>query len=296
MKIVISGASGFIGSHLVNQLIDEHELLVISRSKTDFKCESIHSDLNNIEQLTGDHDVFIHAAGQAHVQQNSQTRELFIKNNINATKSALKLALQADVKHFILISSIAALSNDNQDIYARTKRESELLTVDFCKFHNIHYTTIRPVMVYGENDVKGNMNKLIKQLRKGFFPLFNNGKTIKNMIYIKNLTFIIKSVMLNNYYYDRSINVRDKETMTMKSICQEINKEINKKVVLIPIPRFACLLFIRTIGFIQMLGFLKSLNKESVSKLLIDVNIDSENFDLPYSSREALRSTVRQTM
>lgn len=290
MRIVVSGASGFIGSRLMESF-SYHEVLALSRTRIQANCKVLYGDLNEIESLLDDYDAFIHAAGQAHIKQSSETVDLFIKNNVKATNRALELALKANVRHFILISSIA--TKEVVDTYGKTKYESELAVKNFCESNNMQYTIIRPVMVYGENDRKGNMAKLVRGINKGVFPLFNSGKTIKNMIYIDNLVFIINSILQNKDYYSRCLEVRDKETLDLKEICMEIRRSLEKRAILLPIPRAVSILAVHIIGIVQRLGLLRSLNKNSISKLLTDVNIPFEPFDLPFTSHEGIRRTVK---
>lgn len=299
MKIVVTGASGFVGSNLIKVLAEEHELLGISRSAINADIPHIAADINSIVELPQDYDVLIHAAGLAHIQSTIHTRNSFHLSNVNGTSSALRLARQAKVKHFILVSSIAALSSADDDFYAESKRIAEINTISECEKYNIPYTIIRPVMVYGEDDKKGNMNKLIGQLKKGYFPLLDSGKTIKNMIYIHNLTHIVKISMLNDSFYSRAINARDNETLNMRTICKEITAAIGRKTYLIPLPRFPFLTAMYWMKSLQptlnYLGvrFFDYTRIDSILKLTVNVNVPSENFDLPFSSQEAIQRTVK---
>jgi len=166
MKILVTGASGFLGYHLINKLLEEnHEVLALLRNKN--KCEISHDcltfleididrpfqiDLNLVNQI----DIVIHTAGIVHAYS---TRD-FYQTNTLGTKNLIK-ALEQNLRlKFIFISSLAARGPDeyfskNSDYpvshYGKSKKAAEdiLLNQAPIEWRKI---IVRPPMVIGPRD------------------------------------------------------------------------------------------------------------------------------------------------
>lgn len=298
MNIIITGASGFIGLHLINEFHNDN-IVAIGR-KFAYKDKNIkyfECDLSHAKPLIqyGNYDVLIHAAGQAHIQQNHETYDLFIKNNVDSTRNILELAVNCGVKKFVYISTIAVLNENPNDIYAISKKQAEEMVIDVCSKNGIQYSILRSVVVYGENDVKGNVNKLIKQIKRGFFPLVNMGKTIKNMIYVKNLTFMVRQVI--NQKENIVMNARDDDDLSVKELCQMVKKESGSNAFLIPVPNLALKAIMTGINLIKSIGLLRSINTESIKKLAQNVIVERDDkIKLPYTTNEGIKSTINYTV
>lgn len=299
MDILVTGASGFIGQDIVRQLVNGNTIYALSRhfSNKINDVNYVENDLlDEIKIPCSNIDVVIHAAGQAHIVQNDETKPLFYRNNVQATDNILNTALKLNAKRFIYLSTVAVTNNDENDYYASSKKEAENHIVRFCSQHNIPYTIIRPVVVYGENDIKGNFYKMISQMRKGFFPLVNNGKTKKDILYVRNLSFIISEIIKFQQFNNQILIAKDNKSLNFKDICLLIKRDI-QDCKLIPIP----LLFINSIASIislcNSIG-LKSPNANSIKKLCVDSNfsINSNNQRLldknPFSSALGIANTI----
>ncbi|MET3699511.1 nucleoside-diphosphate-sugar epimerase [Bacillus oleivorans] len=306
-SVILTGASGFIGTELILDLKEEFNICAIGRNFEKYynSVSYLTTDLNDIQSNellsklpNKNADIFIHAAGQAHIKQTENTKHLFKDNNVKATENALKIALELNTKIFIYISSIAVQTDDPNDIYGQSKKEAELLIMDYCKKHHMDYVIIRPVVVYGENDNKGNVAKLINQIRKGFFPLFNNGNTTKSMIYVKNLNYMIKKVIESKEYNNSILIARDKDELSLKTICIEIKKNIRKPVLLLPIPPIFVNLLITIIENFQKIGVVKSINTRSLRNLQLQTKYPLEGINkelvdnLPYSTFTGITNTI----
>lgn len=308
-SIILTGASGFIGTDLLRELKNEYNVLAIGRNfkKYDDKIYYLIDDLNNIRieevkqklpNLTS--NIFIHAAGQAHIVQTAETMHLFNNNNVKATENALDIAMKTGADKFIFVSSIAVENDNPEDVYGKTKKEAEILIKDFCTKHHMNYIIIRPAVVYGESDRKGNVQKLINQMRRGIFPLFNNGHTTKSMIYVKNLSYMIKELIESDKYNNNTFIARDKDELTLKEICIGIKKNVNKPVLLLPVPSIVLGMIIFFLKTFQKSGILKSINVKSLQNLNSQTTYELDELNkelveyLPYSIYEGLANTVSE--
>jgi len=311
MNILLTGASGFIGGNLLPGLLaDGHHVLALGRR---FKAKIVDEKVSYFEgDLTDlDHDdllrgcccedlpeVFIHVAGQAHLAQTEQTKMLFEKNNIVVTETALKLAARLTVKKFILLSSVSVLNDDEHDVYASTKRAAEKKVLDFCHANGMDYVILRPVVVYGEADEKGNMLKLIRQLDQGIFPLFHHGQNIKDILYVQNLVAVICAIVQQKQWDNQTLLLKDPQQVCLKDICEKIVGKLGRKCWLIPIPGNVIPLLAWCLTLLQRIGFLRNYNVASVKRLGSDVDFGQEMRDdikslMPYSTRQGLENTVQ---
>jgi len=310
MKIILTGASGFIGNNLLNLFISiGFYTLALGRNFTNPIKDSPYVAYQRLDLTNGDvtkkvlenlsdtsFDVFIHAAGQAHIAQTLETYDQFVNNNVLATTNALLLANKMGCQRFIFISSIATVG-DSDDIYADSKRQAEHLVKEFCANHSMTYSIIRPVVVYGEGDIKGNMYKLIRQLSRGLFPLFKKGNNRKDILYIGNLCEVIIRILKLSDWDNMELNVCNKETLTLRQICDIICKALQKRCIFISMPTIVLKLSIIILRLIQYFGMLSNLNVKSIKTLAVEHNakIDT-NSDLleklPFTSEEGLIRTI----
>ncbi len=176
MKVLLTGATGFIGKQLVNDL---------KANNIDFKCllrrtfinealakklslNVIYGALEDITALsaaTYQIDIVIHLAAMLHT---SDKTDLKIAN-VDGTNNLLKACKQNNVKKFIFISSYLAMPQFS-DYYGVTKKQGEELV----KSSGLEYVILRPTMVYGRNDYYLSMiSSIIKKHKLVPLPNFN---------------------------------------------------------------------------------------------------------------------------
>ena len=123
MSILITGATGFIGSHLIPVLeLQNWQIVAAMRQPKTFSktvekrlLEEINGDTDWTQALKGI-DIVIHLAGRAHIMQEqaSDPEAEFFAVNTAGTANLVKQSIAAGVKHFIFISSIGAIATASQ--------------------------------------------------------------------------------------------------------------------------------------------------------------------------------------
>lgn len=179
MKSVVTGGAGFIGSHLVDKLIDiGHEVVVIDNESAESNSQfywnnnanNYKLDVCDYEKTKGlyrEADYVFHLAAEARVQPSIKNPLLTLNTNFMGTAAALEASRKAGVKRFIYSSTSSAYgnntvpNNEDQDNncltpYSVVKVAGEELCSLYYKLHGLETITLRYFNVYGDRQpVKG---------------------------------------------------------------------------------------------------------------------------------------------
>ena len=240
MTIFVTGASGFVASHLVPMLIAKHypvTALIRSKDEKFFKkAKVVVGDLakkGTWQEKLKDHDVLIHLAAEI----SSKTKRDFIKNNVRATENLIVAAKKARIKKIILFSS-AAVTSIRQDWYAQTKKTQEELILA----SKIPYVILRPSMIYGPGDTK-NIGWLIGIIKKlPIIPLPGGGHFGRQPVYVGDICKIVIK-LLEGRYQNKIFEIHGKEYVEMSKMVKVITDKLGQFKIVIPIPLFTIVAF-----------------------------------------------------
>ena len=254
-KILITGASGFIGKRLVSALnTEKNTLSALSRSNIP-GIETVVCNLQfekiSREALKGV-DIVFHLAGIAHdsSSQEDQKESKYIAVNFNATKNLTNLAAKSGVKKFIFLSSVKAggnimsshsMSESDQSkpdgIYGRTKREAELQVIKIGKQSKMHVSIIRSALVYGPS-MKGNLYDMYTGIRKGWFPSLPKISNKRSMVHVDDLVkamlFVAEDSRTNGEIYI----VTDGIPYSSRDIYEVMRELLGKSIPKWYVPKF----------------------------------------------------------
>lgn len=253
---LVTGASGFVGSHLVDKLLSlNHKVRIISRKESKLKwfdsskVEVISCDYDNVESLTEavkDVDYIFHVAGVI----KSKTKEGYYKGNVDATRNLL-LAVEKvnpDLKRFLFVSSQAAAGPSPKGLakteemecnpvttYGRSKLMAELEVKKFAG--KIPITIVRPSAVYGPRDPEILM--FFQTLKKGIQPMVGFKEKYVSLVHVFDL---IDGILLAAFS-DNSINqtyfISSEKGYGWEEIGNISSRILGKKLIKIKIPHFA---------------------------------------------------------
>ena len=216
---LVTGATGFVGKRLVEKLImDGLNVYGVSKNtNTPFIHENYKHIKCNLEKseipkvILNKIDTVFHLAGYAHDQKKSKT---FIETHKSLTyMSSIKLAKKVKkipIKNFIFVSTVKAGMNnehdtnnnkfknsiDKKNVYGFYKRKAEIELLKIFKNSNIHFSIIRPSLVYGPN-LKGNLGNMFRAIKWRLFPPLPIIKNKKSMIHIDDLVEAILILVKN---------------------------------------------------------------------------------------------------
>ncbi len=227
MKIIITGASGFVGQNL-SKYLQDHKLDVQGIS------------LRKSWLLNKNSDAIIHLAGKAHDTSNTSADEEYFKINTELTKELFDEFLKSDISDFIYFSSVKATADTIENIlyeehfsnpqtpYGKSKLKAEkyLLSRQLPKGKRLFI--IRPCMIHGPGN-KGNLNLLYKVVEKGIpWPLasFHNKRSFLG---IDNLNFLTLQILKNKYIESGIYNFADDDFISTNELIKIISKASGKR-------------------------------------------------------------------
>jgi UDP-glucose 4-epimerase len=172
LRILCTGHLGFIGSHLVDELVKEHEVFGIDNlsggnlDNGNEKCVDFIQDLRDKEKIEDickevKADVLYHLAADATEGRSQFTPTSAIENNLNAYMNVLIPFLKNGGKKVILFSSMSVYGKGEPpfaeyierkpvDVYGQAKRAMEEITEILSEVHGFEYCILRPHNIYGE--------------------------------------------------------------------------------------------------------------------------------------------------
>jgi nucleoside-diphosphate-sugar epimerase len=208
-RILITGATGAIGGHLVKRLREEGHIcrcLVRKTSKIEnlkkYEVEFVYGDICDADSLKGitrDIDIVFHLAAEGHVSSSSKAAYIkFQKVNVEGTENLLRECQNSEINKFIHFSSTAAMglienvvADENTDCvpatpYQIAKYQSEQTAINMWYDKGLPVVVLRPCMVYGEG-CKGEYLRIFNYMKRGIFPKLGRGKKLTPLINVKNL-------------------------------------------------------------------------------------------------------------
>jgi dihydroflavonol-4-reductase len=205
MNILITGAGGFIGSHLVDsQLAQGHKVRAVDlhldllAHQKDHPClETISGDITDAElvkQIVDGVNIVYHLAS-AHLDV-SLSDAHYRRVNAGATVALLEASLEAGVNRFVHCSSVGVIGDVENppasetancrptNIYEQTKLEGERAAIEFASRTGFPVVVMRPAWVYGSRCPR--TAKLLRMLKKGRFLFFGKGRNFRHPVYISD--------------------------------------------------------------------------------------------------------------
>jgi nucleoside-diphosphate-sugar epimerase len=234
MKILLTGANGFLGNYIYNHLVLSDNVSTLGRYNGDLICD-LSLSIPKIEEV----DLVVHAAGKAHINpKTSDEIESFYNVNLLGTKNLLQGLTITLPKRFVFISSVSVYGlirgeNINEDhsllaheTYGKSKIEAEQIVQEWCNNHSVRCTILRLPLVVGTNP-PGNLGNLIEGIKKGYYFNIGGGEAKKSMVLATDVAkFILKAAQVGGTY-----NLTDGYHPNFDELSNLIAKQLGKNKV-----------------------------------------------------------------
>lgn len=275
MKILLTGATGFLGKTIVKELSKENFIFSLSRSLGAYQI-ALESEVPNFEEKF---DLVVHAAGKAHsVPKTELERRLFHNVNVTGTENLLKGLKNYGVpEQFVFISSVSVYGQEfgkgidevhkleAKDVYGLSKIEAEVLVAEWCEQNNVVCTILRLPLLVGENP-PGNLGSMLNAIEKGYYFNIGGGKARKSMVLAEDVAVFIPKVASVGGVY----NLTDGVHPDFNELSVAIAKQKNKKR-----PFNLPLVIAKLMGYAgDLLGNKAPINSMKLKKITSDLTFD----------------------
>lgn len=254
MKCLISGGCGFIGSHLVDRLAEDHEVIVIDNLSAETndqfyfndKAKYYHDDIcdyGKIEELFRGVDVVFHLAAKSRIQLSISAPFLTAQTNFNGTLNVLEASKVHKVKRVIFSSTSAAYGLKNNppqkedmepdclNLYSASKVGAENLCKAYTNLYNLETVVFRYFNVYGPREPKkGPYAPVIGLFQRQFenremLTIVGDGLQTRDFTHVSDVVEanILAMDITNNRPVGEVINIGTGESSTIVGIADAID-------------------------------------------------------------------------
>ena len=272
-NILVTGAAGFVGSHLCEKLLKDDVNVTgidnfdpfynrkikennISNALKNPNFKFIELDIRNykglFEKLVDDYEVIAHIAAKAGVRPSINDPIEYQEVNLYGTQNLLEFAKLKGIKQFVFTSS-SSVYGINKNVpwkesdhvllpispYASSKVSAELLGHVYSKIHSIRFIALRLFTVYGPRQRPDlAIHKFVKFALEGKpIPFYGDGNTSRDYTYVDDIVEgILKAINYNESMYE-IINLGNHHAVTLQELVNVIEKNLNKKIMLDKLPK-----------------------------------------------------------
>ena len=279
MRLLLTGATGFIGSSFYSTYQDRFEIEAFS-----FQKDLSTFSLNNINTV-------VHLSALVH-QMDGASKEAYHQVNVTKTIALAEKAKEAGVEQFIFMSSVKVYGEESdtpyrettpchpKDPYGESKLEAEngILALQDDTFK---ISIIRTPVVYGEG-VKANILKLIGLTEKYTYLPFGGIENRRSMIYVKNLTHLISELITQKK--EGIFIASDDQPISTTTLILSIAKAFGKKEVL-----FSSYLLKKTLQLLNPAPYQRLYKNLFVDNSYTQTQLQLKN---PYSVQEGIENMI----
>ena len=207
MKTIIFGGSGFLGSHVSEELIKRgHKVTIVDNQRPKLnllnykfvKCDILN--LKKIKKIISHNSIVYNFAAIADIGDSYLNPSKTIQTNVIGNINILEACRSYKIKRYIFASSIYVYSNQG-GFYRASKQSSEIFIEEFSKNYNIPYTILRYGSIYGpRSDIKNGVYKIVHDALKNKKAIYRGTKkAIRSYIYVKDAAKISADVLRKKY-------------------------------------------------------------------------------------------------
>ncbi|MEA3378821.1 MAG: NAD-dependent epimerase/dehydratase family protein [Nanoarchaeota archaeon] len=274
MKVLVTGANGLIGQHLVKRLLSQkHEVTAFVRKtsnlvmlKNFLNLKYAYGDVRDFESLdkaVQGKDIVFHLAAVVHLPYKEE--QTYYDVNVNGTENVLKACLNnKNLKKLVHCSSVGCYapsqnriyedsSCHSQSLYGLSKYMAEKLIKEFAKKYSLPYVVVRPARVYGPGDKT--LLPLFEQVNKGRFVNFGKMDAKMMPIYVGDIVDAFIKCMELPVKDGQVYNLAGPKVLTTKEFMDTLalvmDKKVSRLTIPMPIVKFIALMVENVFGILN---------------------------------------------
>lgn len=317
MTVLVTGGTGFIGSHVVDVLLKkEYRVRCLVRKSSNLQwlasqpVELVNGNFNSVDSLTeavSDVDIVIHIAGVVA----AKNREGFFQGNVTATENLLDavLILNPDLERFLHVSSLTAIGpsqNGNPvdentlprpiTTYGESKLAAEKAVLQV--IDKTPVTIVRPPAVYGPRDTA--TLSFFQSVQKGLIPLVGFSPKKVSLVHAYDLARGIVDAALSEQSIGKIYFIGSEEVYDWQQIGSVAAEVAGRKTVKLRIPEFMVMGIAGVSGFFSKFKKKPSvLNFEKGKDMIADnwtCSVEAAKKDFGYRQEVTLEEGIRNTL
>ncbi len=248
MKVLVTGASGFLGSHLIDALINQgYQVKALVRKTVNPNllnkpglelCHGDITDKNILSCAVKDSIIVYHCAAKV---SDWGSAKPFFKVNVEGTENLLKASLREKVERFVHVSSLTVLDISKNhwlsdeghpypekyfESYTKTKVLAEKLVMRYYREEGLPVVIVRPSVIWGPGDTTI-LPRLISLLKSGKFFFIGKGNQKINLSYISNAVDALLLAGTGKKAVGQIYNIADDEQITFNGFIKELASLLN---------------------------------------------------------------------
>jgi dTDP-4-dehydrorhamnose 3,5-epimerase len=246
-RVLVTGATGFLGKYLVEELINNgYEVVaqgrkenILNNLKEQYKVNILKCSLNEIKNIDMNIDCVIHAAALSTVWGKWQD---FYDSNVLGTENVIKFCLKNNVRRLIYVSSPSVYSakfdrfnikeedfdkNNKLNFYIKSKILAEDL-INKIDNQKLETVIIRPRGLFGIGDTSL-VPRLINANSKIGIPLFNDGKNVVDITCVENVAYSLRLAMEKEEANGNIYNITNGDPTEFKNILDKLFTELGER-------------------------------------------------------------------
>lgn len=311
-NLVLIGASGFVGTRLIN-LLDKEKCLNIDKAASEK-----HNDITKIHDIRNPNlDALLPETIDTALILAAEHRDdvtpvsLYHEVNVKGLQNVLEALEKRNIRKIIFTSSAAVYGldkvNPKEDgpkdpfsYYGKSKWQAEQLLQEWHQKDpdNRSLTIVRSAVIFGEGN-KGNVHNLLLQIASGKFLMIGKGNNKKSMVYVGNAAAFLKYCIDTAETGNRIFNYVDTPDLTMNELVTQVEESLGKKLPPLRLPYWLGML--GGIGF-DLLGLITgrkfAITSVRIKKFCATTQFDASaahatGFKAPFTMAEGLDRTLK---
>lgn len=237
MNILVTGGSGFIGSHIVDKLVEAGHKVSIMDIKPPYQkdVEFLEGDITSREDVQRslvDTEIVYHLAAFSNIDQIKDYPLTTVERNIMGTANLLEACRQQKVRRFIFASSVYAYG-ERGHLYSTSKIASELLCKNYYTLYSLPYSILRYGTAYGPRSRGADVIALFvnRAINGKNLVIRGSGEQKRHFTYVEDLALgsvaTLKPVAKNKTY-----TLASREAVSIRQLAEMIRGMFNNKVAI----------------------------------------------------------------